>query len=56
MLRRGFHEASDIAALEKMFADRSHDNDPDARILVEGLEHQPKLVALSIDTMCREGD
>ena len=46
MLRRGFHEASDIAAAGEMLADRSHDNDPDARILVQGFEHQPKLIAL----------
>ena len=46
MLGRGFHEASDIAAAGEMLADRSHHDDPDPRILVEGFEHQPKLIAL----------
>ena len=46
VLGRGFHKTSDIAAAGEMLADRSHHNDPDPRILVEGFEHQPKLIAL----------
>ena len=45
-LRRRLHEALDVAAGGEMLADRAHHDDAHARILVERLEHEAKLVAL----------
>src|SRR5579862_4640294 len=46
MLGRGFEEARDIAAGGKMLAGRAQHDDAHARILVERLEDQAKLIAL----------
>ena len=45
-LGRRLHEALDVAAAGKMLADRAQHDDAHARVLVERLEHQAKLVAL----------
>src|ERR1700759_3365969 len=46
MLRRRLHEAADISAARKMLAERTNHDDPDARVLVEGFERRPELIAL----------
>jgi hypothetical protein len=46
VLRRCLQETLDIAATRKMLAGCSQNDDADARILVQSLEHEPKLIAL----------
>src|SRR5450830_414482 len=46
MLGRGLHEAFDVAAARKMFANGAQNDHAHTLVFIERLEHKPQLVAL----------